>query len=155
MAVSVAQLRIRPRALLALALVFACARGVGGRPEPLAPGARSAVVTATAYNSSPDQTEGDPFLTASGQRLAPGMRALAVSGDLFEAGLGFGTRVRIEGVAGEWTVLDRMPAGRRRSIDLYFGIDEAAALRFGRKRVRIDWRPPGAGAVTIPARPRT
>jgi 3D (Asp-Asp-Asp) domain-containing protein len=73
-------------------------------------------------------------------RLAPGMRALAVSQDLFGAGLSFGTRVRVEGMEGEWTVLDRMPVGRRRSIDLYFGLDEAAALRFGKQRLRIEWR---------------
>jgi len=124
----------------ALTLVLSCARLERERaPEREAPSARSAVVTASAYNSHPDQTDGDPFLTASGERLRPGMRALAVSEDLFEAGLEFGTRVRIDGMDGEWVVLDRMPDGRRRSIDLYFGIDEQAALEFGRKRVRIDW----------------
>jgi len=127
-------------AAFALALAVACARPDRGRePEPQAPSARSAVVTASAYNSHPDQTGGDPFLTASGERLRPGMRALAVSEDLFGAGLDFGTRVRIDGMDGEWVVLDRMPDGRRRSIDLYFGLDERAALQFGRKQVRIDW----------------
>ena len=67
------------------------------------------------------------------------MRVLAVSPDLFDAGLKFGTRVRVEGMDGEWVVLDRMPSDRRRSIDLYFDQDEEAALRFGRKQVRIDW----------------
>jgi 3D (Asp-Asp-Asp) domain-containing protein len=123
-----------------LALVLSCARPDRERarePEPSA--ARSAVVTASAYNSHPDQTEGDPFLSASGKRLRPGMRALAVSEDLFAAGLDFGTRVRVEGMNGEWVVLDRLPDGRRRAIDLYFGLDERAALEFGRKQVRIDW----------------
>lgn len=77
-------------------------------------------------------------MTASGERLRPGMRALAVSQDLFEAGLDFGTRVQVDG-HGEWTVLDRLPDGRRKSVDLYFGLDEAAALRFGRQRLRIGW----------------
>jgi 3D (Asp-Asp-Asp) domain-containing protein len=127
----------------ALALAVACARPARERP-PEAPAAKpapatSALVTASAYTSHPDQTDGDPFVTASGRRLEPGMRALAVSGDLFEAGLDFGTRVRVEGMEGEWVVLDRMPDGRTRAIDLYFGLDEEAALRFGRKRVRIDW----------------
>ncbi|HEY8430798.1 MAG TPA: hypothetical protein VIL20_20605 [Sandaracinaceae bacterium] len=120
-----------------LALGLACAPE--REPKP-APGARSAVVTASAYTSHPEQTQGDPFVTASGRRLEPGMRALAVSEDLFEAGLAFGTRVRIEGVEGEWIVLDRMPSGRRRAIDLWLGRDEEAARRFGRKRVRIDWQ---------------
>jgi hypothetical protein len=44
------------------------------RPEPLA---QELEVTATAYNSLPDQTQGDPHLTASGERLHPGLRALA------------------------------------------------------------------------------
>jgi 3D (Asp-Asp-Asp) domain-containing protein len=126
----------------ALLLALACARPAPTPPQAPAPpprGARSAVVTASAYNSHPDQTDGDPFLTASGERLQPGMKALAVSADLFADGLDFGTRVRIEGMDGEWVVLDRLPSGRRRSIDLYFGLDEEAALRFGRKRVRIDW----------------
>jgi 3D (Asp-Asp-Asp) domain-containing protein len=127
-------------ACAALALAFACARPARERaPEPKPPPETSALVTASAYNSHPDQTQGDPFLTASGRRLEPGMRALAVSPDLLEAGLDFGTRVRVEGMEGEWVVLDRLPDGRRRSIDLYFGLDEEAALRFGRKRVRIDW----------------
>jgi 3D (Asp-Asp-Asp) domain-containing protein len=130
--------RVALAASAVAALAPACAQGVRERPEVL-PAGREAVVTATAYNSHPDQTHGDPLLTASGERLRPGMRALAVSPDLFAAGLAFGTRVRIEGVDGEWVVLDRMPSSRRRSIDLYFGLDEEAALRFGRRRVRIDW----------------
>lgn len=131
--------RRQPAALLrrvalagaAAAFAVACARA----PAP----GTSVVVTATAYTSHPDQTDGEPFLAASGARLQPGMKVLAVSEDLFAAGLDFGTRVRIEGVGGEWIVLDRMPSGRRRSIDLWLGLDEQAALRFGRKQVRIDW----------------
>lgn len=119
----------------ALVLAFSCARS----PAPIPALGTSTVVTATAYTSHPGQTDETPFLTASGERLRPGMKVLAVSEDLFAAGLGFGTRVRIEGVAGEWVVLDRMPSGRRRSIDLWLGLDEQAALRFGRRQVRIDW----------------
>lgn len=121
------------------AAAFAAACATERRERPQRAGERSAIVTATAYNSHSDQTEGDPFLTASGERLEPGTKAIAVSPDLAAAGLDFGTRVRIDGVDGEWVVLDRMPASRRRSIDLYFGLDEEAALRFGKRRVRIDW----------------
>ena len=129
----------------ALAWIVACAQ----RPEhlpaapPPPPRARldSAVVTASAYNSTPEQTQGDPHDTASGTRLSPGMKALAVSPDLLAAGLDYGTKVRIEGVDGEWTVVDRMPSDRSRAIDLYFGQDEAAARRFGKKQVRIHWSP--------------
>jgi 3D (Asp-Asp-Asp) domain-containing protein len=107
-------------------------------PEPLA---RELEVTATAYNSLPEQTQGDPKLTASGERLRPGLRAVAVSDDLFEAGVGFGARLEIEGLPGEWIVLDRMHSRWRRKIDVYMGVDEARALEFGERKVRIRWRP--------------
>jgi 3D (Asp-Asp-Asp) domain-containing protein len=97
-------------------------------------------VTATAFNSVASQTDGQPTLTASGERLRPGLRALAVSQDLERAGLEFGTRVEIEG-HGEWVVLDRMAPRWRRKIDLYMGNDEAAAKQFGEREVQIRWRP--------------
>jgi 3D (Asp-Asp-Asp) domain-containing protein len=107
-------------------------------PPPLA---RELEVTASAYNSVAEQTDGHPAVTASGERLRPGMRALAVSDDLFESGLDFGTRVEIDGLPGEWIVMDRMHSRWRRKIDVYMGHDEAAALAFGEKKVRIRWRP--------------
>jgi 3D (Asp-Asp-Asp) domain-containing protein len=78
----------------------------------------------------------------SGERLQHGVRALAVSDDLFEGGLGFGARVEIDGLPGEWIVMDRMHSRWRRKIDVYLGNDVDAAKRFGEKRVRIRWRPP-------------
>lgn len=115
-------------------------------PPPREPLARELEVTATAYNSLPEQTTGDPALTASGERLRPGLRALAVSDDLFEAGLEFGARVEIDGVPGEWIVLDRMHSRWRRKIDLYMGNDEERALAFGERKVRIRWREKDAAA---------
>jgi 3D (Asp-Asp-Asp) domain-containing protein len=111
-------------------------------PRPPAPIVRELEVTATAYNSHPSQTDGDPTETASGERLQHGVRALAVSDDLFEGGLGFGARVEIDGLPGEWIVMDRMHSRWRRKIDVYLGNDVDAAKRFGEKRVRIRWRPP-------------
>ena len=116
-------------ALLAFALAAA----------PAAAEDRSLVVTATAYNSLPGQTHGDPRTTAFGDRLEPGMRALAVSQDLLALGLARGTHVRIEGFAGTWIVLDKMPRRWKRKIDLYMGEDVSAARRFGSRRVRIHW----------------
>jgi 3D (Asp-Asp-Asp) domain-containing protein len=97
-------------------------------------------VDATAFNSLAGQTDAQPHLTASGERLRPGLRALAVSTDLEELGLTFGTRVEIDGY-GEWIVLDRMARRWRRKIDLYLGNDEAAAKEFGRRSVTIRWGP--------------
>ena len=137
----------RLAALLGAAgLAAACAgtvRPAVPPPAPPAPAplARELEVTASAFNSVADQTDGQPALTASGERLRPGLRALAVSDDLFEAGLDFGTRVEIEGLPGEWVVMDRMHSRWRRKIDVYLGADEKAALAFGEKKVRIRWRP--------------
>jgi 3D (Asp-Asp-Asp) domain-containing protein len=104
------------------------------------PRVRSVVVDATAYNSLPDQTGEDPSLSASGHRLAPGMKAIAVSPDLVPLGLVHGRRVRIDGVRGVWVVRDRMPARWRRRIDVYMGEDLDGARAFGRRRVRITWQ---------------
>ena len=104
------------------------------------PRVRSVVVDATAYNSLPEQTGEDTTLSASGHRLAPGMRAIAVSPDLVPLGLVHGRKVRIEGLHGEWVVRDRMPARWKRRIDVYMGEDVEAARTFGRRRVRIHWQ---------------
>jgi 3D (Asp-Asp-Asp) domain-containing protein len=125
-------------AVASLAAAAACA-GPGGLPGRGAP--RTLEVTATAYTSSARETSGDPFLAAWGDRLRPGMRALAVSPDLVAAGLRRGARVRIEGVPGEWRVLDTTADRFRRRIDLYMGTDRAAALAWGVRRVRIAWEP--------------
>jgi 3D (Asp-Asp-Asp) domain-containing protein len=102
----------------------------------------SRVVVATAYNSLPGQTSGDPSLAAWGDRLEPGMKAIAVSPDLIALGLGRGTRVRIEGLSGEYVVLDRMPSRWKGRIDLYMGEDVEAAREWGRRSVRIHWSAP-------------
>lgn len=118
-------------ALGALALGVACA----GAPE------RSLLVDASAFNSLPGQTDGQPSIAAWGDQLQPGMRAIAVSRDLLELGLTRGTRVRIEGLSGEYRVLDKMHRRWRRKIDIYMGEDVRAARRWGVRRVRIHWIP--------------
>ena len=135
------------RALAALSLLalvsLACASArseVGSAPPPGAdPDAESLEVTATAYNSVPGQTWGDPALTAWGDRLEPGMRALAVSRDLIALGLDHGAEVRIEGMPGTWRVLDKLHRRWTRRIDLYMGEDVQAAREFGKRQVRIYW----------------
>lgn len=94
-------------------------------------------VTATAYNSLPGQTWGDHTEAAWGDRLEPGMRAIAVSRDLIPLGLGQGVKVRIEGLSGEYVVMDKMAARFKKRIDIYMGDDFKAARKWGRKKVRI------------------
>lgn len=117
-------------ASLGLAL---CALRVGAEPREL-------VVTATAYNSVPGQTSGDPHLGAWGDRIEPGMKIVAVSRDLLKAGLKRGTALQIEGLPGEYVVLDKTAARWNRRIDIYMGVDRDAALRWGKRSVRISWQ---------------
>ncbi len=102
---------------------------------------RTLEVTATAYNSLPGQTHGDPTLTAWGDRLEPGMKSIAVSRDLIELGLGHGVEVEIGGLPGVYTVRDKMARRWRRKIDIYMGEDVEAARRWGRRQVEIRWSP--------------
>ena len=113
---------------------------------------RSLAVVATAYNSLPGQTHGDPRVAAWGDVLVPGVRGVAVSPDLLKLGLRRGVRVRIDGLRGEFVVLDKMPARWQRRIDLYMGTDEAAALAWGRRKVTIRFDPELVQALPNPAR---
>ena len=129
---------------LTLAIFGACA-SVVPRPAPESIPAESApnelVVTATAYNSTVAQTDSDPFMTAHGVRLEPGMQIIAISRDLEALGLSPGTRVRIQGLPGEWSVADRMASRWKRKIDVYMGLDVEGARQFGRRRVKMSWTP--------------
>lgn len=100
---------------------------------------RSLVVTATAYNSLPGQTDEHPNVTAWGHRLKPGMRVIAVSRDLLALGLFRGIVVEIEGLPGKWIVRDKMAKRWKRKIDIYMGKDVEAARRWGERQVTIHW----------------
>ena len=99
-------------------------------------------VTATAYNSTIHQTEGDPFIGAFGDSLKPGMKCIAVSRDLYRLGLKKDTFVYIEGLKGIYLVKDRMHERWKNKIDIYMGTDIIAAKRWGRKKVNIHYRIP-------------
>ncbi len=97
-------------------------------------------VTATAYNSVNSQTKaGDPALTAWGDTLKPGMKAIAVSRDLIEDGLTHGTEVTIEGMSGKYIVRDKMNKRWKDKIDIYMGVDVKAARDWGKRTVTISW----------------
>jgi len=138
--------RVRSLGLtIGVALVAGACAHLAPPPPPPAPTARpprSLLVTATAYNSTPTQTDARPHEAAWGDRLVPGMRAIAVSRDLEALGLAYGTRVRVEGLPGEYRVLDRTGTDASRHIDVYMGTDVRAARAFGRRRLRIEWEPP-------------
>jgi 3D (Asp-Asp-Asp) domain-containing protein len=108
-------------------------------PEDAAEGERSLVVTATAYNAVRSQTGRVPDVGAWGDRLKPGMKVIAVTPDLLELGLKRGDVVKIEGIEGEWTVMDKVPKRWKRRIDLFMGKDVRAARNWGKREVRITW----------------
>ncbi len=97
-------------------------------------------VTATAYTSHVGQTDSTPNIAAWGDRLRPGMKAIAVSRDLLKVyGLKRGQKVRIKGLKGEYLVLDKMNKRWRKKIDIYMGMNKRKALKWGRRKVDIMW----------------
>ena len=97
-------------------------------------------VTATAYTSHVNQTDSTPNIAAWGDRLKPGMKAIAVSRDLLKVyGLKHKQKVRIKGLKGEYVVLDKMNKRWRKKIDIYMGMDKKKAFRWGRRKVEILW----------------
>ncbi len=100
---------------------------------------QSLAVTASAYNSVESQTDSEPRMAAWGDQLEPGMKAIAVSRDLLELGLDHRTTVTIDGLPGEYWVLDKMNPRWEKRIDIYMGQDVDAAREWGLRDVWIRW----------------
>ncbi len=115
--------------LLTIALMFSVS-SYAAKPKKMH-------VTATAYNSVRAQTNSNPSIAAWGDRLKPGMKAIAVSRDLLRKGLKRGSKVKISGLPGEYVVLDKMHYRWRNKIDIYMGKDIRAAKRWGRRKVTL------------------
>ncbi len=101
---------------------------------------KTAIVTASAYNSVKSQTDSNPHIAAWGDSLKPGMKYIAVSNDLLRKGLKQNTPVRIEGFKGLYLVKDRMHPKWKNKIDIYMGTDVKSARNWGRRKVTIDYR---------------
>ena len=89
-------------------------------------------VIATGYSSSPEETDGDPFTTASGTKV----REEIIANNL----LPFGTKVRIPEIYGDqvFVVEDRMHWKKGYyHIDIWFPSKEEAE-KFGAKRTYIE-----------------
>jgi 3D (Asp-Asp-Asp) domain-containing protein len=93
--------------------------------EPEPPGFQA---TVTAYSSSPDETWGDPFITASGRRVFDGLVACPRA-------LPFGTNVRI----GDRTYqcYDRLHPKYDDRFDIWMSTKNAA-LAFGKRRLLVE-----------------
>ncbi|WP_419778414.1 3D domain-containing protein [Maridesulfovibrio sp.] len=94
-------------------------------------------VASTAYTSHVAQTSAHPFLGAWGDELKPGMKCIAVSRDLIPKGLTHNTKVKIEGLSGEYIVKDKMNKRWTDKIDIYMGLDTKAAKEWGKREVTI------------------
>ncbi len=121
----------------AFLLLFVLLMSVSFTSTAYASKARKMTVTATAYNSVRAQTNSNPSIAAWGDRLKPGMKAIAVSRDLLGKGLKRGTKVKISGLPGEYVVLDKMHHRWRNKIDIYMGKDIRAAKQWGRRKVTL------------------
>ena len=109
-------------------------------PEPSTTVTKTMEVRVTAYNALAWQTTAvDSDIAAWGDTLKPGMKAVAVSRDLIALGLKHGATVRIEGLEGEYTVLDKMNRRYTKRIDLFMGIDVDAAREWGVQKRTIEW----------------
>ncbi len=120
------------RTFLGVLLILVSAEGFGAGKNVLQ-------VTATAYNSVPGQTQGNPTVTAWGDKLVPGMKAIAVSRDLISKGLDHGTKVKIDGMPGTYRVMDKLHKRWKLRIDIYMGKDVKAAKAWGKREVTIRW----------------
>lgn len=134
-------MRIFPIFCALLVLVTAFAGPAAAWEPPSGPGWKSMVVTATAYCSYDDQTSTHPYLGAWNDVMVPGSKAIAVSRNLISMGLGHNAPVYIHGLEGEYRVRDKMNRKWKNRIDIYYGRDEKGALRWGKRRVRIYWKP--------------
>lgn len=99
---------------------------------PFETGRRRITALATAYSSTPDQTDDTPFTTAANTRVRDGVVAANF--------LSFGTKVKIPALYGDkiFVVEDRMHSrynGEYR-LDIWFP-DRASAKEFGARRAEI------------------
>src|SRR4030095_15105716 len=82
-------------------------------------------------------TDVAPSIAAWGDELRPGMRVVAVSRDLLAPALERGARGRLEGLPGNYVVLDKTHSRWTRRVDIFMGNDVAAARDWGRRELRI------------------
>ncbi len=81
-----------------------------------------------------------PVRGAWGDSLTRDMKAVAVSPDLLDMGLEHGDIITIEGLPGQYKVLDLMHSRHSKSIDIFYGDDQCGALAWGRRTLTISWR---------------
>ena len=96
-------------------------------------------VKALAYTGCTTKSKRSPR-GAWGDPLTPDIKAVAVSPDLLKMGLDHGDRIRIEGLPGEYEVLDVMHGRHARAIDIFYGDDRCGAREWGARSLTITWQ---------------
>ncbi|WP_249356345.1 3D domain-containing protein [Maribacter sp. ACAM166] len=97
-------------------------------------------VTATAYNSLPNQTSYEhPAIAAWGDSITPGLKWIAVSRDLLNRGLAYNTMVKIDTLEGIYIVKDKMHSRWKNRIDVYMGENINDAKEWGRRKITIKY----------------
>jgi 3D (Asp-Asp-Asp) domain-containing protein len=96
-------------------------------------------VKVSAYNSVGYQTRPGTAgnITAWGDTLQEDTRSIAISRDLLDSGLVYGTMVKIEGYEEPFKVNDKMNRRFNNKIDLHFGTDIKKAREFGNQELSI------------------
>ncbi|MEK7103033.1 MAG: hypothetical protein AAB870_01660 [Patescibacteria group bacterium] len=96
---------------------------------------RVMIVSATAYSSTPDQTDGSPCITANGYNVCKGNQENVLAANF----LPFGTKVRLPDIYGDriFIVQDRMARRFSNRIDVWMKTRQAA-MQFGIKKVKIE-----------------
>lgn len=90
-------------------------------------------LTVTAYTPNKKETDNDPYVNASMQKVRPG--TVAVSRDLFDAGWVFGKKVYIEG-QGIHEIADLMNNRYDSRMDVFMW-DKQKAKAFGKQELRV------------------
>lgn len=99
-----------------------------GRDIHLVPEPPRFYATVTAYSSSPDETWGDPFITASGRRVFDGLVACPRA-------IPFGTKVRIDDRT--YQCYDRLHQKYDDRFDIWMSTKHAA-LAFGKRQLHVE-----------------
>jgi 3D (Asp-Asp-Asp) domain-containing protein len=77
---------------------------------------------------------------AWGDALTDDVNAVAVSPDLLKMGLDRGDLITIEGLPGQYKVLDVMHSRHDKTIDIFYGDDRCGALQWGKRTLTITWQ---------------
>lgn len=101
--------------------------------------AKQLKVKALAYTGCSSKAKRAPR-GAWGDPLTGDVKAVAISPDLIKLGLDHGDTIRIEGLPGEYKVLDVMHGRHSRAIDIYYGEDQCGAREWGTRSLTITWQ---------------